>query len=224
MGKRSQIYIRITDDYNERPTLIAKYFQWNFAERMISRARYGMEYIKDNAEYLSSDTVKERISKIFDVNFDMKDVALSTDIIKEWIESSSKYYGLEEVNDYIFNAQDNNDGKLFIDVDEKGNIKYCLTDYDMQILSPKQYMDWDFENWQNSEYLDKEDVETCKNNIKYINKNATQMTNEELLEFIGYDYSKQIIEMAEKLKIEIKKQETIELEAEQSQDEIDMCG
>ena len=224
MGQRSQIYIRIADDYNERPTLIAKYFQWNFAERMISRARYGMEYIKDNAQYLASDTVKERISKIFDVNFDMKDVALSTDIIKEWIEYTSKYYGLEEINDYIFNAQDNNDGKLFIDVDKEGNIKYCLTDYDMQILSPEKYMDWDFENWQNSEYLDKEDVEICKKNIEYITKNAKQMTEEELQEFMDYDYSKQIIEMAEKLKIPIKKEDTIEIEAEQNQDEIDMCG
>ena len=77
-GQRSQIYIRIKDDYNEKPTLIAKYFQWNFAERMISRSRHGIEYIKSSAEYLSSGTVKERISKIFDVNFDMKDIALST--------------------------------------------------------------------------------------------------------------------------------------------------
>lgn len=224
MGQRSQIYIRISDDYNEKPTLIAKYFQWNFAERMISRARHGIEYIKSCAEYLSSDTVKERISKIFDVNFDMKDVALSTDIIKEWIEYSSKYYGLDEINDYIFNAQDNNDGKLFIDVDKEGNIKYCFTDYDMQILSPEKYMDWDFENWQKSEYLDKEDVAICINNINYIMKNAKQMTGTELEEFMKFDYSEQIIKMAEKLKIKIKTNETIELETEQNQDEIDICG
>lgn len=223
MGQRSQIYIRIADDYNEKPKLFAKYFQWNFAERMISRARYGIEYIKDCAEYLASDTVKERINKIFDVNFDMKDVAISVDIIKEWIEFTSKYYGLEEINDYIFNAQDNNDGKLFIDVDKKGNIKYCLTDYDFKILSPKQYMNWDFENWENSEYLDKEDVEICKRNIEYINKNAKQMTQEELQDFMDYDYSEQVIEMAEKLKITIKKEDKIEPEVNQIQDEIDIC-
>ena len=87
---------------------------------MISRARHGIEYIKSSAEYLASDTVKERINKIFDVNFDMKDVALSTDILREWVEYSSKYYGLDEINDYIFHAQDNNDGKLFISFK-----KYC---------------------------------------------------------------------------------------------------
>ena len=221
MGQRSQLYIRIADDYNEKPKLFAKYFQWNFAERMISRARYGIEYIKDCAEYLASDTVKERINKIFDVNFDMKDVAISVDIIKEWIEFTSKYYGLEEIIDYIFNAQDNNDGKLFIDVDKKGNIKYCLTDYDFKILSPKQYMNWDFENWENSEYL--EDVEICKRNIEYINKNAKQMTQEELQDFMDYDYSEQVIEMAEKLKITIKKEDKIESEVNQIQDEIDIC-
>lgn len=223
MGQRSQIYIRIADNYNEQPKLFAKYFQWNFAERMISRARYGMEYIKDNAEYLASDTIKEKINKIFDINFDMKDVALSTDILKEWIESSSRYYELEEVNHYIFYAQDNNDGKLFIDVDKNVNIKYCLTDYDMKILSPKKYMDWDFENWENSEYLDKEDVEICKKNIEYIKQNAKQMTQEELQEFMDFDYSKQIIEMAEKLKIPIKAKDTANHIIIQNQDEIDIC-
>ena len=45
MGQRSQIYIRIKDE-DGNTTLFAKYFQWNFGERMISRARYGIEYIK----------------------------------------------------------------------------------------------------------------------------------------------------------------------------------
>lgn len=223
MGQRSQIYIRISDDYNEKPTLIAKYFQWNFAERMLSRARYGIEYIKNCAEYLASDTVKQRINKIFDVNFDMIDVALSTDILKEWVEYTSKYYGLDEINDYIFHAQDNNDGKLFIDVDEKGNVKYCFTDYNMQILSPEKYMEWDFENWQNSEYLDKEDVEICKNNINYILKNAKQMTEKELNEFINFDYSEQIKKLAKKMNIEIQTKAK-EIEAESTvNNELENC-
>lgn len=223
MGQRSQIYIRISDNYNEKPTLIAKYFQWNFAERMISRARHGIEYIKSSAKYLSSDTVKERINRIFDVNFDMKDVALSTDILKEWVEYSSKYYELNEINDYIFHAQDNNDGKLFIDVDEKGNVKYCFTDYDMQILSPEKYMDWDFENWQQSEYLDREDAEICINNINYILENAKQMTGAELEEFISFDYSEQIKNLAKKLNIEIESTSKV-IEAESiNNNELENC-
>ena len=41
MGMRSQIYVK----YNDR-LIIANYYGWNYGERMISRARYGMEYLK----------------------------------------------------------------------------------------------------------------------------------------------------------------------------------
>ena len=71
MGQRSQIYIRIIDEDNNK-ILIAKYFQWNFAERMISRARHGIEYIKDSLKYINQDNVQKKIDKIFDVNFDMQ--------------------------------------------------------------------------------------------------------------------------------------------------------
>ena len=188
---------------------------------MISRARYGIEYIKDSAEYLSSDSVKERINKIFDINFDMKDVALSTDILKEWIEYSSKYYGLLEINDYIFNAQDNNGWKLVIDVDERGNVKYCFTDWDIEkTFSPEEYINWDYENWE--KYLDGEEILACRDNMQYIEKNAKQMTMNELEEFINYDYSKQIIEMAKKLKIELEPSKINELQEEINQEEVEI--
>ena len=41
MGQRSQIYVR----YNKK-LVIANYYQWNYGEQMISRARYGIEYIR----------------------------------------------------------------------------------------------------------------------------------------------------------------------------------
>ena len=53
MGQRSQIYIRIWDKDNDTPKLYAKYYGWNFGERMISRARHGIEYIKSYMEYIS---------------------------------------------------------------------------------------------------------------------------------------------------------------------------
>ena len=74
-----------------------------------------------------------------------------------------------------------------------------------------------------SEYLDREDVEICKDNIKYIEENAIQMTEEELQEFIDYDYSKQINEFAEKLEIKIKNKEENEVNVEQNKDEVDIC-
>lgn len=183
MGQRSQIYIRIWDKEN-KPTLYAKYFQWNYGERMISRAKYGIEYIKDSIEYLGIKSVQEKINKIFDINFDMKDVALTCDIIKEWAEQ----FPNEDFNTMVFEQQDNNDGKLFVDVHENGEIKYCLTDYDFKILPPNTYMDWEDENWEVSKYVD---VETCKKNIEYINENAKLMTDKELQEFIHYNYIEQ---------------------------------
>ena len=182
MGQRSQIYIRIKDE-DGNTTLFAKYFQWNFGERMISRARYGIEYIKRNMEYINQDTVQQRINKIFDINFDMQDVALSTDILQEvrndfWWDRSS-------VNDYIFSGQDNNDGKLFIDCDQTSNeIKFCFTDYDLKILTPNKYMKWDIgEEWKSNKFYDEPDlnkewqeiIPICESNIEYINRNAKMM-------------------------------------------------
>jgi len=216
MGQRSQIYIRFKDD-KEQTKLYAKYFQWNYGERMISRARHGIEYIKNNLKYISMGYVQDRINRIFDVNFDIKDIASTTDLIKEWVVDFREYYTNVE---YIFTSTANNDGKLFIDVDATGEIKICFTDYDLNILSPKEYMDWDFENWQNSEYLSKEDAEICKKNIEYINQNVRFMTEDELEEYISFDYSKQIEELAESLGIKLEKSQN---EIEQEQDEIDIC-
>lgn len=200
MGQRSQIYIRIADEYNENSVLYAKYYSWNFGERMISRARHGIEYIKDNLKHISLDTVQEKINRIFDVNFDMHDILLTSNIIREWIEDFAESY---EAKEYIFECIANNDGKLFVDVTKEGEIKYCFTDYNLKILNPRQYMNWDFEGWKKGEYLSKEEIDICENNIKYINSNAKLMTKEELQEFINYDYSKQICDLAEKLKVEI---------------------
>ena len=47
IGQRSQIYIRLKDRNNNK-YLFAKYYGWNYGERMISRARYGIDYIKRN--------------------------------------------------------------------------------------------------------------------------------------------------------------------------------
>ena len=104
----------------------------------------------------------------------------------------------------------------------KFNIKYCFTDYNLKILTPTQYMNWDASGWQNSGSLSNDEIETCKENIKYINKNAKLMNREELEEFINFDYSKQIIELANKLKLEVEPQKIYKTnleKQEQSQEE-----
>ena len=200
MGQRSQIYIRIHDKDNN-VILFAKYFQWNYGERMISRARHGIEYIKNVLEYISLDTTQEKINKIFDINFDMKDVASSIDIIEEVREGLWFNRNSTAVNEYIFERQDNNDGKLFIDCNENSDeIKFCFTDYDLNILSPDEYMKWDMGidwNKPNSKFYEydkdwNEIVKVCEDNLKFIKENAKMMTYSELEEFMKCDYTKYI--------------------------------
>ena len=203
MGQRSQIYIRITDK-NGNKYLIAKYFQWNYGERMISRARYGIDYVKKQNGYVGLDSVREQIDEIFNVNFDMKDYLHTTDIVKEWLIYGQKWE--IEFKDYVFYNQDNNDGKLFIDIKENSNeIKYCFTDYDLKIFkSPKEYMDWDCKDWLNSEYYKKSVVNKCISNMQKIEKNAILMTNEELKDFINDDYTEFLNKKKGKINNEIK--------------------
>lgn len=198
MGQRSQIYVRIERENGEK-FLIAKYFQWNFAERMISRARYGIEYIKESVNHLMLDSTMEKINRIFDVNFDMIDVAISSDILTDYFKE--EWYKDTEQNKFIFNIQDNNDGKLFIDVNKAGKIKYCFTDYEIKTLfNAKQYMDWDYENWENpTDFLTERDINKCKENIKNIQENAELMSHEELEEFINADYTEQLNQIKEKI-------------------------
>lgn len=187
MGQRSQIYVR----YNKK-LVITNYYQWNYGERMISRARYGIEYIKENyleyRDWIFNDTsYLKKLSRIFDVNFDMKDVAISQDIIEEWKEQFPE----DNFNDFVFKFQGNNDGKLFVDISEDGIIKYAFLDYECNtehIMSAGQYMDWDSEEWKESEYIDDEQKTLCEENLKEIDKMAILMTKEEVEDFINYDY------------------------------------
>lgn len=111
MGQRSQIYIRFNKDGHKG--LIASYFSWNYGERMISRARWGIELIKemlDEKVFATSEINITKISRVFDTNFDMHDYQVSCNIIKEWAEN----FAYENFNDYVFLWQDNNNGKLLI--------------------------------------------------------------------------------------------------------------
>lgn len=198
MGQRSQIYIRI-NDIDNNTTLFAKYFGWNFGERMISRARYGIEYIKDNLKYLDQKWVREKINRIFDVNFDMNDIQETDDILEE--VRNGLWEDRKLANEYIFLEQDNNDGKLFIDCNQKNReIKFCFTDRKLNILSPNEYMIWNIgENWTSSNFFSdpeldenwKNVIPVCKENIEILNK-FEMMDAKELDSFIKADYSKQI--------------------------------
>lgn len=182
MGQRSQIYVK----YNGK-LIIANYYQWNYGERMISRARYGIEYLKyyvDNGYTFQFESEREieKFRRYFDVNFDMKDIVMSVDIFKEY-EDFKKYY--PNFEEYAYFKQGNNDGKLLIDIRDE-NIKYAFVDctFDMEnIMTAEKYIDWNTEG-KAEEHLSKEDMETLEENIKAINEAAELMTREEVERFV----------------------------------------
>ena len=189
MGQRSQIYIRYQKDGVNH--LIARYQQWNYGERMISRCKHSIEWIESILEYdwyLTRET--EKLKRILDVNFDMQDIVIGSDIIKEYEEEPWWKEDGISFNDAVFKCQDNNDGKLFIDI-KNGVIKYAFLDYDCDtkhIMNAEQYMNWDSEGWMTNEYIDDEQKLICFNNIKEISKMAQLMTQEEIEDFINCDY------------------------------------
>ena len=189
MGQRSQIYIRYNVKGNKG--MIPRYYQWNYGERMNSRARGIIETIKNS--YLKYTILWEggigieKLSRICDVNFDMRDIVMSQDIIKE----------VKEVWDgdlyYLFH-QHNNDGQLLIDVTDDGIkygfIPYCDAEFPMD---PERYMEWNNDaevSWDTPRrYMAKEIILYTKENIKYIMENAELMTAEEMKKFLTADYS-----------------------------------
>lgn len=194
MGQRSQIYVRITDDAGNI-TFIARYFQWNYAERMISRARYTIEWLKGYADYFTDESYlfcrereTERLISIINANFDYKDVTLSTDLLKEAEEAETDG---DNFVDWLFNA-DNNDGKLFIDMTAEGKIKYCLleecNDTD-NIMDAEAYIKWDTVYWKDEYKNDPEILALNSQNFDYIKENAQLMTKAEIEEFLSCDYS-----------------------------------
>lgn len=197
MGQRSQIYVRYIP-YEEkgkrRPkrAIAASYFQWNFGERMVSRARYTMEWIKEHRAYMWSDTI-ENMKRIMEVNFNYKDLVRSHDVVKEFEELAGPN---DSLNDWLVN-QDNNDGILLIDI--RGNrLRYAFIGYDFErtreVYDAEGYMNWDYSssglrNWRDVPSLAK-DVGYTQRNISRISRMAKLMTPEQVDEFLSYDYAK----------------------------------
>ena len=191
MGQRSQIYIRYKDKKGIQ--LIARYFGWNFGERMVSRARGIIEWLdeyKDNFEWLFNNCTKMlALQRVCDVNFDMRDVLISTCIKEEIREQFPDEVEHEGLANYLF-GQDNNDGQLLIDV-SSGQIKYAFIPYYTEadkVMNATDYMEWDCgKNWANTR--GKDVVEYTTKSIRYIYDHAKLMTAKEVAEFLAYDYT-----------------------------------
>jgi hypothetical protein len=213
MGQRSQIYIRYDVNYGDKnyKGLIARYFQWNYGESMVSRARYIMETIKEQYLELGLFSDKwelETLRRTCDVDFDKKCLGVSTDLVKEWAEQFSEF----DFNEELFFKQDNNDGQVYIDVTDKG-IKYCFTKESAKgkPMDGAEYMDWDmsftkYPNWREPNvYMEQEVIDYTERNIKKIREIAALMTEEELKDFVHGDYtyiSKPLLEKQTEKEIE----------------------
>ncbi len=205
MGQRSQMYVRMNDKEGKKHLIAARYFQWNYGTRMVSRARYALEWLEINVRWAGSllnpgwNEGRTKLKQILETNFDYKDVVLSTDIIEEFREFADERTS-EEFRALAFEGQDNNDGQFLLDcvIDyskpEKNGMPACEFRYafvDPNKYEPMdaiQYMDWDDEDWRDSKYVPKSEVRWTERNARAIAKGARLMTAEEVEEFLGYDY------------------------------------
>lgn len=197
MGQRSQIYIRYKNKQGVQ--IIARYFGWNYGERMVSRTRGIIEWLSDNIghfDWMLNDSNKVlTLERVCDVNFDMRNVLISSDIKKEICDQFAEEAQRDGVATYLF-GQDNNDGQLLIDIDRE-KIKYALIPYYTEaekVMSASAYMEWNVgKSWRTKEWLrhheDNEDFrEYTIQNIKYISNHAKLMTPQEAVEFVSCDY------------------------------------
>lgn len=190
MGQRSQIYVIYKDNQN-RDCISATYFQWNYGERMISRARYLMGWIKGQNTFYTTDShnifslsyVAHKIRYIASVNFDYKDVVIGTDLVEEWKNYKTGGVINTDLNDYIFHA-DNNDGCLFVDARVPQNLCYAFTtdDYKDGVMGPEAYLKWD------NVPQKIRDTKFTKRNINWITHNAKLMKKTELEAILRTSY------------------------------------
>lgn len=176
MGQRSQIYVIYKDNQN-RDCISATYFQWNYGERMVSRARYLMSWIKahDTLRSNSLSFIAHKIRYIASVNFDYKDVVIGSDLVEKWKNYKTGGIINTDLNDYIFHS-DNNDGCLFIDARIPKHLRYAFTTYDYEdsVMGPEAYLKWD----QTPKKI--RDTKFTKRNINWITHNAKLMKKAEL--------------------------------------------
>ena len=194
MGQRSQIYLKYPIGDNGKFGLIANYYGWCYGERMISRAAWAIRFLSGmiypEYGFITEEHV-EKMRRYLDVNFDMHDIVISIDLVKEFEKSYTTSF-----SDYIFD-QSNNDGRLFLNCvlrEEDGKkvceIHYCFTDIDYNILDAEQYMEWESESmyghWR--KLLPEDVIATCDQNMAFIKENAILMRSEELGSMIRFPY------------------------------------
>lgn len=221
MGQRSQIYVKvntINKDDTVDTHLTATYYQWNFKERMVSRARYITDWVRSHVKYWTYE--KEKLKAFMKVNIDMENVIDTADILEETIEWVDYKIPTKGFNSDIFYDQDNNDGQFFLEVtydvenDSIVNCKYAFVTAPGSdtVIDVYDYLSvYANKGWRKDESSkdffmevagdifsyeiqrgDFDIISTAWDNAEELSKMAELMTREELMSFVEFDYTEQL--------------------------------
>lgn len=213
MGQRSQLYVFVKD-VDGNINLMARYFQWNFGIGMVSRAAEIVRELKHNIDrydngfpVLSIDF--DYLARIADVNFDTRSVTDSTDIVEEFkecyheIPKEDRLTVAEDLYEYVFCGQDNNNGQLYIYLDLSSDDRQiylgftsdCTINTAEHMLTAGKYLSVDIaddKNWETflkeCEYPDyNEGYEYTKENVQYLQEN-TKLIDRAMIEDVILDF------------------------------------
>lgn len=150
MGERSNIFVRIrakqrtNDKKYSKEAFFGLYYQWCYGERMISRLRSAIDFVDTDisgwhSEHVVNDELIDKFKRYLAINFDMRDVIDTVDLIKD--VSNDVKSGYADANADIF-KQCENHGFIYIDIslddpsqrfsENKAKIKYAFVDNEVK--------------------------------------------------------------------------------------------
>lgn len=146
MGERSNIFVRIrakkrtSDKKYQMATFFGLYYQWCYGERMISRLRSAIDFVDSNisgwhGEYVVSKDQIDKFKRYLAINFDMKDIIDTVDLIPDAVNDVMRGYANEKAD--IFDQAENH-GFIYLDItlddpekkfgENNAKIKYAFVD------------------------------------------------------------------------------------------------
>lgn len=175
MAERSNIFVRIsakkcTSDTNGKngkmATFFGLYYDWCYGERMISRLRSAIDFANKHisgwyGEYVVRKDQIDRFKQYLAVNFDMRDIATTVDLVDDLRNDVMRGNATEKAD--IFDQPEDH-GFIYIDItldgstkrfgDTKVKIKYAFVDNEYKendgtvppVRSVKNFADHDIGN------------------------------------------------------------------------------
>lgn len=177
MGQRSQIFVRFEKNPGEKE-IVARYYKWNCGDQMISIVYHTIEWLKKHLDLNNCGSGQyllwnqKEFIRILGTKYDLGDVVIITDILNK--------YG-----DYW---KDDNDGKVLIDIQCDGAIKYALLIRNNTLCNPSEYMLWNLwiESILPNKPIPRRMIDNIGNHIQELSESAMLMTEEEVKEFMEY--------------------------------------